>query len=225
MSCVSVCASIVTTETVHPRWTWRWNPSADEKSNRISLRVVPVPSDHDANRLVPRIGHKLPGFLGPGRDARIDGPDLVENWQSHPPQLLWRHPVGLGWSSFAVAGNAAVTLEQRDEEECIVCYDLGRGHEVWCQREPVRFKNEHGDGPRNNAYDPWRSRLHPGRDGCRLCLELTTGELIWKTRCVREFKSGKSFLRDERITTVYDNLVVVTPGTNSVGYRLFDRYR
>jgi hypothetical protein len=44
-----------------------------------------------------------PGFLGRKRDGVVEGIELESDWNAHPPQLLWRQPIGLGWSAFAAA--------------------------------------------------------------------------------------------------------------------------
>ena len=53
------------------------------------------------------------------------------NWNEHPPKLLWKIPVGPGWSSFAVAGRMLFTQDQRGPKETVVCYDADSGREIW----------------------------------------------------------------------------------------------
>ena len=93
----------------------------------------------------------FPEMLGRGRNGNVVGTKLDPQWDRNKPTELWRHPVGLGWSSIVVADNAAVTLEQRDEFESVICYDLLTGTEMWCHQEQTRFKHEYGDGA---AIDP-----------------------------------------------------------------------
>ena len=68
-----------------------------------------------------------PQFYGPGRDATLAGPRLARDWDAQPPRELWRREVGEAWSAFAVVGNAAVTQEQRGEDETVVRYQLTTG--------------------------------------------------------------------------------------------------
>ncbi len=72
-----------------------------------------------------------PQFYGPGRDATLSGPRLARDWKAQPPRELWRREVGEAWSAFAVAGDAAVTQEQRGEDETVVRYELETGEQVW----------------------------------------------------------------------------------------------
>src|SRR5205814_556768 len=43
----------------------------------------------------------FPQFLGPERSCWIAGPGLARNWQARPPTLVWKRPIGAGWSAFA----------------------------------------------------------------------------------------------------------------------------
>jgi len=59
----------------------------------------------------------FPEFLGPGRHAAIASIELDPDWKTHPPRLVWRNPIGAGWSAFSVVNGFAVTMEQRGEDE------------------------------------------------------------------------------------------------------------
>ena len=71
-----------------------------------------------------------PGFRGADRMGRAKTPKLATDWKANSPKLLWKKPVGAGWSSFAVAGNFAFTQEQRGANEVVVCYEVTTGNEV-----------------------------------------------------------------------------------------------
>jgi outer membrane protein assembly factor BamB len=60
-----------------------------------------------------------PGFRGADRMGHADAPNLATDWKANPPKLLWKRPVGAGWSSFAVAGSFAFTQEQRGPQEAV----------------------------------------------------------------------------------------------------------
>ena len=80
----------------------------------------------------------FPQFLGPGRDGRIRGLLLARDWVADAPRRLWRQPIGEGWSGFAVAGDLAVTQEQRGGEEKVVAYDLLTGRVRWSHADTVQ---------------------------------------------------------------------------------------
>src|SRR5262249_53753009 len=105
---------------------------------------------------------------------------LATDWTTQPPKLRWKQPIGLGYSGFAVVGNAAVTLEQRDQQEMVTCYDLQTGKLHWFHAITARHSNPvGGDGPGSTPT------LHEGRvyalggTGVLRCLDAATGKEIW----------------------------------------------
>ena len=121
-----------------------------------------------------------PQFLGPERQARLAGPVLARDWQREPPELLWRHAVGIAWSAFAVAGRRAVTQEQRGAEECVTCYDLFSGELLWEQHVTARYASElAGEGPRATPTIEGDRCYALGAMGRLQCLDLATGAVIW----------------------------------------------
>ena len=46
----------------------------------------------------PATGASFSQFYGPNRDGVLPGPRLATNWTANPPQVLWRKPIGAGWS-------------------------------------------------------------------------------------------------------------------------------
>ncbi len=44
----------------------------------------------------------FPQFLGPHQNQEVTAVRLDRDWDANPPELVWRHGIGHGWSSFAV---------------------------------------------------------------------------------------------------------------------------
>src|SRR5579871_874726 len=59
----------------------------------------------------------FPRYRGAHADGLVRGVTLAKDWQAHPPREVWRRPCGGGFAGFAVAGNVAVTVEQRGADE------------------------------------------------------------------------------------------------------------
>src|SRR5690606_23604763 len=75
--------------------------------------------------------HDVPEFLGPGRRPVFADVLLETDWKTHPPRELWRRPIGLGFGSFAVVGDFAVTQQQEGGDELVVCYEWRTGKPRW----------------------------------------------------------------------------------------------
>ena len=120
-----------------PLLEWRWG----EKAAESLTGSAPTASG--------AFSKDYPQFLGSHRNGTVQGIKLARDWSERPPQLLWRQPIGAGWSAFAVVGNSAVTQEQRGEYEMVVCYDLKSGQERWSHSDRDRYEAvPAGVGPR-----------------------------------------------------------------------------
>ena len=111
------------------------------------------------------------------------GVDLVmaTDWKATPLKLLWKKPVGEGWSSFAVAGEYAFTQEQRGPKETVVCYDAETGKEIWSRGFDARFEEAlGGPGPRATPTVGAGGLFVVGATGIFARLNPSTGEVVWQ---------------------------------------------
>jgi outer membrane protein assembly factor BamB len=79
-----------------------------------------------------------------------------------------------------VAGNRAITQEQRGTEECVTCYDIVTGKLLWSHADDTRFDEAMGGiGPRATpTVDVANGTVFTlGALGLLNCLDLTTGAL------------------------------------------------
>jgi outer membrane protein assembly factor BamB len=153
----------------------------------------------------------FPEFRGRLRDGVALGPPPARDWKSQPPRLLWRQPVGGGYGAFAVAGTVAVTLEQRRENEAVVCYDTATAKERWVYSYPALFKDvQGGDGPRSTPTIAGAEVLSLGATGRLVSLDLLTGRERWATDILQDNDNLTWGMAGSPL--VYDRLVVVNPG-------------
>lgn len=132
-------------------------------------------------------GADFPQILGPNRDARLDGPALDPDWNRRPPQILWRHPVGPAWSGFAIGGTRTVTLEQEGGEECVTCYDLLTGRQLWKTANAGHYRTTiAGEGPRTVPTISDGRVFTLGATGTLRCLEIETGKAVWTRDITRD---------------------------------------
>ncbi len=143
-------------------WKLRFARDADE-------RLAPIAATGQADnwQTTPQ---DYPRFLGNGHWPEVSGVRLETDWESHPPQELWRREIGAGWSAFAVVGKYAVTQEQRGEHELVSCYRVETGEPVWVHSDVARFDpadvaGSLGDvGPRRHRrFTPIESSLKAAR--------------------------------------------------------------
>jgi len=156
-----------------PILTWRW----------ASQEYGTIVSAGEAGDLLIA---DYPGFLGPNRNAVIEGVTL-KDWTVAPPKELWRIKIGQGWSAFSVSGQTAVTQEQRGEDECVVAYDLLTGQQLWVHKDATRYDSPIGGiGPRATPTISNGKVYTVGSTGMMNCLRLSDGAVLWSKNIVDE---------------------------------------
>lgn len=152
-------------------------------------------------------------YRGPHRDGIVDGPPLARDWSTDPPKKLWRQPVGGGYSAFLYVNGALVTIEQRRDNEAIVCYDAATGNEIWVYEYPALFHEQlGGDGPRATPAIVNGKVYSFGATGVLVCLDGATGREIWKTDVLKDNQVANLDWGMAGSPLVYDGKVVVNPG-------------
>lgn len=213
-----------------PQYAFRWTPTPEERAARFFNSHTPhlradgtapatsssspaQPGDLIPSATLEITADDWPQFRGPTRDGIVRGQTIRTDWESNPPKLLWKHPVGIGWSSFAVVGDRAFTLEQRGEEETVVCYDLDTGNQLWVHADLVRFSETlGGDGPRATptVYD---SRLYAlGATGILNCLDPATGRILWSHNILDDANAKNLSWGMASSPLAFDDKIVVIPG-------------
>ncbi len=169
-----------------PRFSWRFG-----NNETPALKVTPL-AESDTDELAVEVQSSTEdgswlGFLGNGRTGVMSEREFEIPTSADEITRRWDIGIGEGWSSFAVADGIAVTLEQRDEMECVTAYRLSDGQLLWLvEHEANHFQALGGGGPRSTPAIIPATELSPGRvyaqgaTGTVWCLQLTDGEVLWK---------------------------------------------
>lgn len=123
-------------------------------------------------------------WRGPNRDGVVTNFTAPAAWPE-TLKLIWKTPVGGGYSSPIVLQNKAWVFSRKDETEVISCLDLKTGKILWSQNYGVPFKTnqyatEMGKGPYATPT------LHNGKlytlgvNGVLSCFDANTGVLKWR---------------------------------------------
>ena len=192
-----------------PRLVWIWTPKPDGK---VVTSLTPTITASITPTNLPTIPDVCQ-FFGPNRDGIVRGAKLSTNWDANPPKLLWRQPIGQGWSSFSVCGGHAFTQEQRGGDELVTCYDVLSGKLIWAHTNQTRFVEwQGGDGPRATPTLVDGYAYAFGATGILDCLNATNGALVWSHGVLTENKISNITWGTSSSPLVYDNKVVVSGG-------------
>jgi outer membrane protein assembly factor BamB len=205
---------------LRPKLKFKWVQTPDEAlaAHRAALPKIDLPP------VDLTIGPSdFPCYRGRDGDGIArGGPDLALDWSKSGPRVVYRQPCLGGYASFALAGNVAITAEQRSKDDqvlgLVVCYDRATGRERWAydQLGVYKDKSKMGDGPRATpAVDDQGRVFAVGAGGLLVCLDGTTGKELWKIDVLKDAGATNTIWGLSCSPLVVGDVVVVNPGSGS----------
>ncbi len=134
-------------------------------------------------------GTDWPQWRGPNRDGVSTETGLLKTWPASGPAVLWRLPIGTGFSGVAVANGRLVTMDANKGEEFVICIDAATGKEVWRFKSDAAFGSQFGDGPRATPTIDGDMVFTLGGNGMFYAFSLKEGKPVWQHNMREEFKA------------------------------------
>ena len=131
-----------------------------------------------------------PQYRGINRDGISKETAIIKTWPATGPKVVWKTPVGDGYSGMAIVGNRIYTMDAKDKDEFVVCIDATSGKEIWRYRNDSNFINDQGNGPRGTPTVEGDVVYSFGAQGILSALNAKDGSKIW-TRDVKKDVGGK----------------------------------
>ena len=93
----------------------------------------------------------------PNRNFQTTSPPLADKWPAAGPRVLWKRPLGEGYSSILVENGVLYTMYGKPGEEVTLAAKAHTGQTIWERSNPVRCA-------RRAAYPTqYQSRTFSGR--------------------------------------------------------------
>jgi outer membrane protein assembly factor BamB len=155
--------------------------------------------------LFPSLAHAddWPQWMGPERDGvwREDG--ILDTFPAAGPKVLWRAPLGLGYSGPAVANGHVFVTDRKLAEgakvaasgfqkgeirgnERVLCLNAADGKEIWKYEYDCPYNVQYSNGPRTTPLVSGGKVYTLGTEGNLLCLDAEKGSLIWSHEYKKE---------------------------------------
>ncbi len=140
-----------------------------------------TPSSHDSTG--PGPDGDWPQWRGPQRDGTAPAlPELAVDWRDEAPSIVWRKPLGAGFSGLAIAEGRLFTLFAADDEEWLVALTARDGEELWRRSLGPPLHDSHGDGPRSTPAIDGEVVYAFGSLGKLIAADANDGTVHWQVQ-------------------------------------------
>lgn len=168
-------------------------PMRPEPINPAPMKPKPKPSTDASKVDLASNGGDWPQWRGPNRDGRSLESIQNDNWEDHPPQLLWNiDGMGQGYATVSISADCIFTVGTFEDGERLLCLDATSGKKLWsCLLGGIKTS----DLPQRGG-----SRGAPAVDdelvfvitfhGALHCVNRKTGDLIWKRDFAEEWQGS-----------------------------------
>jgi outer membrane protein assembly factor BamB len=121
-----------------------------------------------------------PQFRGLNRDGVSRETGLLKSWPAGGPKVLWKVPMGEGYSHVAVSNGRLYTLYGQGDQEFAVAMDPATGKAVW--RTPIdrMYRSDMGNGPRSTPTVEGGMVYALSANGRLVALNAKDGRKVWE---------------------------------------------
>lgn len=164
-----------------------------------------------------------PQILGENRDAQSPQLKIKAAW---PGELkpVWTAKIGSGYAGPAIANKIVYTVDRLGNEERLQAIDLMNGKPKWEYRWPTAYRSsiDPDSGPRCVPTISGNNAICYGAGGDLVCVDIQTGKSKWKRPLRSELKAPDGYFGAGSSPLVFNNMVIVCPGSDEAGVVALD---
>lgn len=180
---------------------------------RGQMRIAP-----DAQAVPDRAG-AWPQFRGAdSSNVSRTSPPLLDAWPPEGPPVRWRVNLGEGYAGPAIAYGRVYLLDylEEDKADCLRCFSLADGRELWRRWYRVKVAWSHGYSRTVPAVAD-RAVVTIGPKCHVLCADALTGEYKWSIDLVAQYGTEVPLWYTGQCPLIDQGRVILAPaGTNAL---------
>lgn len=153
-----------------------------------------------------------PQFRGPNRDGISRETGLLRSWPAGGPEVLWKIPLGEGYSHLAVSKGRLFTLYGEGANDYAAAWDAATGKQLWKVPLGRKFVNDQGNGPRSTPTVDGGLVYALTATGRLAALSSADGKRVWEHDLGAEFDAEAPQWGVSTSPLVEGNLLLVDAG-------------
>jgi len=149
-------------------------PAKPAKAGKAPTPAVPPPSAP--------AGVAWTQWGGPHRNFQTEATGIKDAWPAGGPRVIWKRPLGEGYSAPVIEGGVLYTMYGKPREEVVLAASAETGQTLWEHASPMSFNSdapEMGNGPYASPLVAGDRLFTAGVAGKLQCFEKRTGKLLW----------------------------------------------
>ncbi len=120
---------------------------------------------------------------GPNRNFQTKASGLKDTWPASGPRVIWKRPLGEGYSSPVVENGVLYTMYGKRGEEFVIAANAETGETLWEQSGSMTFQSDAaqdmGNGPYSTPLIVGDRLFTTGVAGRLQCLDKKSGKVLW----------------------------------------------
>jgi outer membrane protein assembly factor BamB len=153
---------------------------------------------------------------GPHRNFQTEASGLKDTWPASGPPVVWKRPLGEGYSSPAVEDGVLYTMYGKPREEIVVAASAETGVTLWEQAAPMTFQSDaapdQGNGPYATPLVTGDRLFTTGIAGRLQCLDKKTGKVLWTQQLWTDHKGSRLMYGYASSPIAFQQTVIVPVG-------------
>ena len=137
----------------------------------------------------PSTGTDWPQFRGSQQNGVSPEKGLLRSWPENGPAVVWKKPIGSGFSSMTAVGDAVYTMAAEGESEMAYRLRASDGEVVWRSPLGPLFPEVFGNGPRSTPLVEKDVVYLLSATGRLHALATKDGQRLWEMDLVKELGS------------------------------------
>jgi outer membrane protein assembly factor BamB len=201
-------------------------PAADLLAQARGAKPKPSPTYPVAAARVPA-GLAWTQWGGPNRNFTTEARGIKETWPSGGPRVMWKRPLGEGYSSAIVENGVLYTMYGKPREEIVIAANAETGATMWEHATPMTFNSDAGADMGNGPYATpllVGNRLFTtGVSGRLQCLDKATGKVLWTQQLWNEHGGSKLMYGYASSPLAFRDTVIVPVGGRGKSVMAFNQ--
>lgn len=153
---------------------------------------------------------------GPHRNFHTEAAGLKDSWPASGPRVVWKRPLGEGYSGAAVEGPTLYTMYGKPGQEVVLAANVETGATLWEHTTPMTFVSdagrEMGNGPYSTPLIVGDRLFTTGVSGRLQALDKRSGKVLWTQELWATHRGSRLMYGYASSPLAYRDLVIVPVG-------------